>query len=105
MKKLPYDFFLDETLHIAKEGEVGQQGAHKPPWRGLGGGRAVQACGHPLAPLWHFFGPVFFINPVKNTLRFLRRLELRRIGISTLLLFQARIPAADILPLHVNLAK
>ena len=28
-------FFLDKTLHIAKEG--GQWAAHKPPWRGLGG--------------------------------------------------------------------
>ena len=59
MKKLLPDFFLDETL------QVGLQAAHKPSWRDLGGGRAVQACGHLHAPLWHFFGPVFFINQEK----------------------------------------
>ena len=32
-------------------------------------------------------------------------LELRRIGLQYLLLFQPRIPAAGILPLHVNLVK
>ena len=56
-------FFLDETLHLAKEGSKWASGlptsAHGAAW---GGGRAVQACGHPLVPLWHFLGLVFLIN-------------------------------------------
>ena len=70
-----------------------------------GVGRAWQACGLLVAPLWHFFRPVFFIKSQKIPRWFLGHLELRRIEDSDLLLFQSRIPPAGILPLQINLAK
>ena len=63
-------------------------------------------------PLWMAGGPplvlsspnIFYI--FQTILREVSGLlELCRIGLSDLLLFQSRIPAAGILPLHVNLVK
>ena len=57
------DFFLPECEYIELElGSEEVQGAHKPP------GRAPQACGQWVDPLWLILSPVFFINS-KNILR------------------------------------
>jgi len=61
-----------------------------------------ELVGCPLAPLFCYMEGIV---QEKSPRWFLRRLELRRIGISNLLHFQARIPTTGILPLHVNLAK
>ena len=97
-----------EHLKINKEKSSPKMKARGPtshPGSPTGVGWAWQACGLLVAPLWYFFRPVFFIKSKIIPRWFSRLLELRRIGISNLLLFQARIPVTGILPLHVNLAK
>jgi hypothetical protein len=99
-------FFQVKTLHIAKDGD--QRPARWPtshrgaPW---GVGRAPQACGCLVGPPLVFLRPIFFIYSKIILRKFSGLLELCRIGLSYLLLFQSRIPAAGILPLHVNLVK
>ena len=80
------------------------QVAHKEGAR-PGVGRAPHPCGCLVGLRWCFLRPIFFIY-FKIILRnFLGLLELCRIGLLELLLFQSRIPAAGILPLHVNPVK
>ena len=98
-------FFQVKTLHIAKDGH---RRANRGPTRqgARPGGRACPppscpGCGSPLVFL---LLNIFIIS--KNNFRGVSGLlELCRIGLSDLLLFQSRIPAVSILPLHVNLIK
>ena len=79
--------------------------AHEVGGAPRGVGRAPLPRGWWVAPLRYFFRWIFFINS-KNDFRGVSGLlELCRIGLQYLLLFQPRIPAAGILPLHVNLVK
>ena len=104
-RKLAYDFFQGKRLHIAEDGH--RRPARGPRCRGRAqGGRArPHPRGQGVGPLWYFLPSVFFINS-KNDFRGVSGLlELRKIVLQYLLLFQRRIPAAGILPLHVNLVK
>ena len=76
-RKLASDFFPGKRLHIAEDGHQ-----------------------NVLIP-----SPVFFINSKIDFHGVSGLLELRRIGLLYLLLFQPRIPAVGILPLYVNLVK
>ena len=81
------------------EGPTSHRGAPR-------GGRARPlACDSLVGPLWYFFCPIFFIYCKIILRNFSGLLELCRICLSYLLHFQSRIPAAGILPLHVNLVK
>ena len=74
------------------------------PWgrgRALGGAPSWAGCGPPGLHLWRGFFFIYF----KMFHGVSRLLELRRIGLQYLLLFQPKIRAASILPLHVNLVK
>ena len=98
-RKLAYDFFSDERVHIAEDGHrrpargPTRQGARPPPsWPGC------------RPPLVFSSLSIFFIS--KNDFRGVSGLlELCRIGLQYLLIFQPRIPAVGILPLYVNLVK
>ena len=74
-------------------GRGARPGGRPPPsWAG---------CGPPGLHLWRRFFFIYFkvFHGVSGLL------ELRRIVLQYLLLFQPRIPAAGILPLNVNLVK
>ena len=61
--KINEDFFPDLSKILGRRSARGAPaGGHKPARRGHGVGRASQACGLPVAPLWYFFRPVFFIK-------------------------------------------
>ena len=84
-------------------------GVGEPPGGPRGRGRAQEGAPPTLvsrvwAPGLHLWRRFFFIY-FKIFRGVLGLLELRRIGLQYLLLFQPRIPAAGILPLHVNLVK
>ena len=99
-------FFLERNPPYSKRLEPeGQQGAHKPPRRGQGSRPRLAGLWPPSGSPLVLLPPSIFIKSKIIPRWFSRLLDLRRIGISALLLFQARIPAAGILPLHVNLAK
>ena len=71
-----------------------------------GAGRAPHPHEQGVGPLAFIFGDDFSLFIYSKVFRGVSGLlELRRIGLQYLLLFQPRIPAAGILPLHVNLVK
>ena len=74
-------FFLDERLHIAKDGH--QRAARGPMRQGAhpGGGRAPHPHGWWVAPLWYFLRLVFFIYSENNSHGVSGLLELCRIGL------------------------
>ena len=81
----------------------------EPPRGPRGRGRALGGAPPTLmsrvwAPGLHLWRRFFFIY-FKVFCGVSGLLELHRIGLQYLLLFQPRIPAAGILPLHVNLVK
>ena len=92
-RKLSYYFFSDERLHIAEDGH--RRATRGPTRQGAQpGGRArPHPRGQGVGRLWYFLCSVFFINS-KNCFR----------EVSGLLVLH-KIPAAGILPLHVNLVK
>ena len=81
------------------------QVAHKAGGAPKGVGRAPHPCGWLVAPLWCFLRPIFSIYSKIILREVSGLLELCRIGLQYFLLFRPRIPAAGILPLHVNLVK
>ena len=91
-------FSHQKTSYRRRWTSESHQGAHEvggrppPSWAGWG---------PPGLPLW--WGFFFFYFKIFRGVSGL--LELRRIGLQYLLLFQPRIPAVGILPLHVNLVK
>ena len=103
--ELGYEFFLDERLHIAKDGH---QRATKGPMRqgARPGGRArPHPRGQGVAPLVKFLLSVFFIY-LENIFRGVSGLlELCRIGFQYLLLFQpeSQLPASSLF--MINLVK
>ena len=105
-RKPPYDFFQVKTPHI---GEYGHRGPSGWPTRQGGaqgrGGGAAHPRGQVVAPLVILFRQIFFIFSEMVSCEVSGLFELCRIGFQSLLLFQPRIPAAGILPLHVNLVK
>ena len=78
------------------------QGSHEMGGRALGGG---VSRGQAVGPLALILSPKILINSKNNFRGVSGLLELCRIGLYYLLLYQPRIPAAGILPLHVNLVK
>ena len=84
-------------------------GVGEPPGGPRGRGRAQGGAPHPheqgVGPLAFIFGEDFFFIYFKVFRGVSGLLELRRIVLQYLLLFQPRIPAAGILSLHVNLVK
>ena len=98
-------FFLDERPHIAEDGH--RRATRGPMRQGARpGGRArPHPRGQGVAPLRNFLRSVFFIYSENDFCEVSGLLEMCIIGLQYLLLFQPRIPAAGILPLHVNLVK
>ena len=92
-------FFQVKRHHIAEDGH--QRPARWPTSQGC----THHPCGYLVGPLWYFLRPIFFIYSKIILRKISGLLELCRIDLSDLLLFQSRIPAAGILPLHVNLVK
>ena len=92
-RKTSYGRRWESEIHQGGH-EVGgvPRGARPPSWAG---------CGPPGLHLWRRF--FFIYSKVFRGVSGL--LELRRIVLQYLLLFQSRIPAVGILPLHVNLVK
>ena len=80
-RELAYGFFLDERLHIAKDGH--QRAARGPTRQGAcPGGRArPHPCGRWVAPLWYFLHAVFFIYSENNSHGVSGLLEMCRIGL------------------------
>ena len=82
-----------------------------PPGGPRGRGQAQQGRARPhprgqgVAPLVNLSRLVFIIYYANDFREVSGLLELCRIGLQYFLLFQPRIPAAGILPLHVNLVK
>ena len=93
-----------DTLY-QKMGIGGLPGGPRDRGRAQGVGRAVHPRGQWVALLWCFLCPIFLIYSKTDFHGVSGLLELCRIGLLYLLLFQPRIPAASILPLHVNLVK
>ena len=104
-ESLLYIFSRANGLIYQKMGARGSPGAPRATRARLGGWRALVPRGILGGPLWYFFLPIFFIYSKIILRNFSGLLELCRIGLSYLLLFQSRIPAVGILPLHVNLVK
>ena len=104
-RKHAYDFSSDKRLHIAEDGH--RRATRGPTRQGArqGVGRAPHPRGQGVGPLWYFFRSIFFINSQNDFRGVSGLLELCRIGLQYLLLFQPTIPAGGILPLHVNLVK
>ena len=73
--------------------------------RPIGGGARPLSPGQGVGPLVYFIRSQILINSKKLFRGVSGLLELWRIGFQRLLLFQPRIPAAGIPPLHVNLVK
>ena len=79
--------------------------AHEAGGHAQGVGHAPHPRGQGVAPLQNFLRSIFFIYSKNELCEFSGLLELHRIGLQYLLLFQPRIPAVGILPLYVNLVK
>ena len=80
------------------------EGAHEAGARPVGVG-APHPHGQGVGPLWYFFRSIILINSKNYFHGVSGLLELCRIGFPYLLLFQPRIPAVGILPLHVKPCK
>ena len=101
-----HDFFQGKSLHIAEDGHRRDtRGPRRQGGAPSKGGRAPHPPGQGVGPLWYFFRSIILINSKIDFLGVSGLFELCRIRFQYLLLFQPRIPAADILPLHVNLVK
>ena len=83
---------------------AGHQGAHEVGGRAQGGGAPPTLVSRVWAP-WPSSLVMIFLYFFKTFRGVSGLLELRRIVLQYLLLFQPRIPATGILPLHVNLVK
>ena len=93
------------TPYSRRWASEGHQGAHEARGVPRGVGRAPHPRAQGVGPLWYFLRLVFIIISKNNFRGVSGLLELCRIGLQYLLLFQPRIPAAGILPLYVNLVK
>ena len=89
-----------KTSYRRRWASESHQGAHEVGGR-PGGAPSWAGCGPPGLHLCRRFFFIYFkiFRGVSGLL------ELRRIGLQYLFLFQPRIPAAGILPLHVDLVK
>ena len=103
-ERLPAIFSHQKTSYRRRWASESHQGAHEVGGRAQGEGGAPTLMSRVWAPWPSPLATIFFIY--FNIFRGVSGLlELRRIGLQYLLLFQSRIPATDILPLHVNLVK
>ena len=94
-----------KTPYSQRWASEGHQGAHEAGGAPRGVGRTPHPRGQDVAPLWNFLRLVVFIYSGNSFREVSAVLELCRIGLYYLLLFQPRIPAASNLPLYVNLVK
>ena len=83
----------------------GPPGGHEVGGRAHGVGRTPTLVGRVWPPGELLALSIFYIYSEIDFREVSGLLELCRIGLQYLLLFQPRIPAAGILPLHVNLVK
>ena len=105
-RKPPYDFFPGQnTSYRRRWASGGHRGAHEAGGVPREGGRVPHPRGQVVAPLADLFRQIFFIFSEMVFHGVSELFELCRIGLQCLLLFQPRIPAVGILPLHVNLVK
>ena len=74
-------FFLDERLHIAKDGHRRATRGPTRQGRAQGVGRAPHPRGRWVAPLWYFFRPIFFIYSKTCSREVSGLLEMCRIGL------------------------
>ena len=92
-RKLSYDFFQGKRLHIAEDGHGRPARGPRGRGRAQGVGRAPKPHGQGVPPLRNFLRSVFFIYSENDFCKVSGLLELRRIGLQYLLLFQPRILA------------
>ena len=80
-RKLAYDVFSDERLHIAEDGH--RRATRGPTRQGarLGGRARPHPRGQGVAPLWYFLRPIFFIYSKIILFEVSGILELCRIGL------------------------
>ena len=104
-RKLVFDFFSDERLHIAEDGHW--RATRGPTRQGAPsrGGRAPRPRGQGVAPLWYFFRSIILINSKNDFHGVSGLLELRRIGFQYLLFFQPEPQLPPFSLFMINLVK